>query len=246
MKFFQLIFEDKLNSFKENFTEIEIENKTKEYFLDVAKETLTDSFSSQNIDLVSIKNNDEFKNINEFKFTDEKMDYTFVISSIKENKVSFWCYIKTKLRSMTILNFFTDEHFSNEEELIEKTRKIAEYCIKTSQESIEKIEKIENVFEEFFTETRKRLSKSFIFSLEPLAVQVFENSFEIKKSSRLFYEKQLLGNLIVTYDGDKRFSTSNIYLELFFNKKNYETFEELLTFGQNYVVQTLIRNYGVK
>lgn len=220
-----------------NFSSLifENDNEQKKYLYQVAKETLKDLFASNNIDPVS------FKDIGEFKFSNNKIEY-FISITTDRNKILFWFFVKDDFA--TLVNWSGEKYFSDEEDYINIIKEIGERTIKSSQETKEKIIKIENVFEEFFQTIKASLSENYIFSKKPLSVKIFENNFEVTKKSTIFYGAVALGDLSVTYDGDTKMPSPDIYLNLAFEEKNYKTFDQLLSLGKDFVIQTLIRKYG--
>lgn len=227
MNFSNLVFEN-------------IEDKTKEYFFDVVKETMIDTFTSQNINFVSFQ-----KRINYLVFENEKTRYGILIE-IDNGNVSYSLYGYLIKRFTALGSVEIQKQFTNEYDLAENTKKIIQDFIQRNQETEEKINKIEDVFEEFFKSIKTSLPSTIEFWLEDIGVINIENSLKITKKARVFINRQLLGSLVVTYDADSRLPTPDIYIELLFDQRNYKTIEELLTLGRDFVVQTLTKRYGNK
>lgn len=224
MKFSSLIFEN-------------IENKTDEYFLNIVRETIIDIFASQNINLFSFQ-----RRINHLVFENEKTTYEIFIK-IENNNVIYSLYGYLTKRSIEAGGTEVQKQFTNEDDLVENTKKIIENFIQKIKEAEEKINKVEDIFEEFFKSIEISLPPTIEIWSEPVDVVIIENDFQIIKKSRVFISRQFLGRFLVTYDADTNFPSPDIYLELLSDQRNYKTFEELLTLGRDFVVQTLTKGY---
>lgn len=222
MKFYGLIFENNIDRIKETLAEMK--NKVK------------DVFNAHNIDPASFYT--DGKTDIEGKFKDKQNIYTISLNLLGT-------YFNFDLHAQDQTNFsshFTthgDIKFNEEEDLLEKLENLIENFIKSTKDKTWKRQEIEKKFDEFFENIQRKFSQKFVFSKDPYRTYSLNDDFDLARKISLYNDTQYVGELSLSYQEDSNFSSPKIFLKILDTKQTYESFEELMTSGQSFVIELL-------